>query len=319
MSALNIAAYVFGVIGLLTVAAKVYRLLVFTYVYFPGLHDRKIDRYRWSQKPYALVTASTDGIGKALATELYRRGFNLIIHGRNPDKLAAVREGILAAGSQDGDVKIWLEDAGKGRWDPVQLLALTDSLDLTVVALVNGGSEVKMYPIDAQTEDELQHTMSFNFFFSVFVIRTLLPSLRSTATRGPVTLFGFGSFATLTAPPYLSVYGAAKCALEFILRNVAADERFAKRHNLNIKYIQLAGVNTAGNPSKPDYITATGEAFAKDIVRRIDAPWRWAAANPVHAIMAYFVGLLPERMAEGMVVKEMERQFGPDFKEKKSD
>lgn len=82
---------------------------------------------------------------------------------------------------------------------------------------------------------------------------------------------------------------------------------------------QLAGVNTAGNPSKPDFHTTTSDAFAKDIVRRIDAPWRWAAANPVHAIMAYFVGLLPERMAEGMVVKEMERQWGPDFKGKKSD
>ncbi|KZV95773.1 NAD(P)-binding protein [Exidia glandulosa HHB12029] len=320
MCALNIAAYVFGVIGLLTVAAKFYRFLVFTYAYFPGLHDREIEKYRWSSKPYALVTAATDGIGKALATELYRRGFNLIIHGRNAEKLAAVRDTIRASGNQEGDVRIWRQDAGKGRWDPTQLLELTEGLDLTVVALVNGGSDVKTTPIDGQTDDEVHHVMSFNFFFSVFVIRTLLPSLRATTSRGPVTLFGLGSLVTVAAPPYLAIYGASKSALEFVLRGIAADERFAKRgHNLNIKYLQVGNVNSAGNTTPPDFQTPTSEAFAKDLIRRIDAPWRWAAANPVHAVMAYFVGLLPEQSVEKMASQTMEKQWGPGLKGKRSD
>lgn len=36
---------------------------------------------------WALITGSTDGIGKALAFELANKGLNLILVGRNPSKL----------------------------------------------------------------------------------------------------------------------------------------------------------------------------------------------------------------------------------------
>lgn len=146
-SALNIAAYVFGVIGLLWSAVTLYKVLVFAYVYAPVLHDRAIEKYKWPQRPYALVTAGSDGIGKALAIELYRRGFNIILSARNAEKLAKVREEILAARTgEQGDVKIWVEDAAKGRWDPKRLLDVVQGLDVTVVALVNGGSSVFSHP-----------------------------------------------------------------------------------------------------------------------------------------------------------------------------
>lgn len=43
----------------------------------------------------ALVTRSTSGIGLALASELCSRGFNVILHGRNHDKLEDVRSKLL--------------------------------------------------------------------------------------------------------------------------------------------------------------------------------------------------------------------------------
>jgi len=39
--------------------------------------------------PVYLVTGATDGIGRALARALADTGAKVILHGRNPDKLAA--------------------------------------------------------------------------------------------------------------------------------------------------------------------------------------------------------------------------------------
>jgi NAD(P)-dependent dehydrogenase (short-subunit alcohol dehydrogenase family) len=43
-----------------------------------------------------LITGATDGIGRALATELLRRGMRVIIHGRDSEKLSAVSNAIKA-------------------------------------------------------------------------------------------------------------------------------------------------------------------------------------------------------------------------------
>ncbi|KZV93455.1 NAD(P)-binding protein [Exidia glandulosa HHB12029] len=320
MDSLTIAVYVLATFALLSILGTLYRLLVFTYTYFPGLHGRDINRYMWSERPYALVTGATDGIGKALALELYTRGFNVIIHGRNAEKLAAVREEVLASSPKQGDVRIWKEDAGTGRWDSKELLELTQGIDLTFVALVNGGKNILDHPLDGQTEDQVHHTMSLNFFFSVHVIRTLMPSLRASALRGPVALLGYGSLGTMGPFPHDAIYGASKRALEFVLWTVAADERFHKRgHNLNIKYIQLANVQSSFNTIPPNWQTPTSAAFAKEVLRRVDAPWRWVAPNLAHAFMAWFTELLPENLAEKIGQDIMAERWGEQITGKRSD
>ena len=71
-----------------------------------------------------LVTGSTDGLGKAVAAELAQRGAEVLVHGRDADKVARVADEI---GARRGLV------ADLARLDEVRRLAdEVDSLDVLV-------------------------------------------------------------------------------------------------------------------------------------------------------------------------------------------
>ncbi|KAJ7246485.1 hypothetical protein C8J57DRAFT_1675292 [Mycena rebaudengoi] len=48
-------------------------------------------------QPWALVTGASDGIGLGFAHELASHGFDIILHGRSPTKLAAVATALRPA------------------------------------------------------------------------------------------------------------------------------------------------------------------------------------------------------------------------------
>ena len=62
-----------AVIGLVLGIPVVYRFSSFIWIYF--IRSSSVNNYLTGPAPYALVTGATDGIGKAVAKELYRRGF----------------------------------------------------------------------------------------------------------------------------------------------------------------------------------------------------------------------------------------------------
>ena len=82
------------------------RLLDF--VWFYCLRPSSAHRYIHGPAPYALVTGASDGIGKAIAHELYDHGFNLILHGRNEEKLRKVADEIRARGDRVAPYSILL-------------------------------------------------------------------------------------------------------------------------------------------------------------------------------------------------------------------
>ena len=79
---------------------------VLPYITPPALH-----RFHHGADTYAVVTGASDGIGRAIARELYKRGFNLILHGRNEEKLWKAAEMIRSEKWAMRDVKLWVEDA----------------------------------------------------------------------------------------------------------------------------------------------------------------------------------------------------------------
>ena len=104
----------FTYFGLFVFLNRLRRLVVCFWFHFlrPDSHRKFFQGYR--PFPYAIVTGSTDGIGKSLAKDLYSKGFNLILHGRNEEKVKKVIEKIQALHSREGgEIECFIADASE--------------------------------------------------------------------------------------------------------------------------------------------------------------------------------------------------------------
>lgn len=80
----------FIVLGLLSLTKFAFSFIYYFYAFF--LRPAKPLSTHYG--PWAVVTGPTDGIGKAIAFELARKGLNLILVGRSPTKLQNVSDSI---------------------------------------------------------------------------------------------------------------------------------------------------------------------------------------------------------------------------------
>ena len=112
----------------------------------------KVTRYLRShdgQTSWAMVTGASDGIGAGFAQELATHGFNLILHGRNPNKLGKVRDGIL---KDHPNVLIRTVIADASKVTPAMIDEIVQTIKMfPITVLINnvgGGS-----PLDANFQD----------------------------------------------------------------------------------------------------------------------------------------------------------------------
>lgn len=134
---INIAVQALAVVGFLFLVSLCYRLLSF--IWFYRLRRTSVQQYLHDDSSaYALITGASDGIGRAVAQELYDKGFNLIIHGRNEDKVQGVAEDLRARGSQD--VQYFIADAENSGHDFAQLIKPFKRLNVTLVVHNVGGT-----------------------------------------------------------------------------------------------------------------------------------------------------------------------------------
>jgi NAD(P)-dependent dehydrogenase (short-subunit alcohol dehydrogenase family) len=166
--------------------------------------------------PVAVVTGASRGLGLALARELVRRGWRLIVDAR--DEAALLRAvGDLGAAGQvtaiPGDVA-----------DPDHRQTIVEAANRagSVSLLVNNASLLGPSPqpaLDRYPLAELERVFRVNTFAPLALIQGLLPSL--TAAGG--TIVNVTSDAAVEAYEGWGGYGASKAALEQLTAILGAE------------------------------------------------------------------------------------------------
>lgn len=170
--------------------------------------------------PVVIVTGAGSGIGRQTCLMLAEQGHTLALVGRRKQMLDETRAAIAAAGSGAETLAV-----------PVDLLDPAAATTVVTAAaarwgridgLVNNAGGVEMASIEATDADLLQRTFEINVFAPARLIAASWPVF-SRQRQGCVV--NVSSRATADPFPGLSVYAAAKSALESLTRSVINEGR----------------------------------------------------------------------------------------------
>lgn len=176
-------ALAFSVIGLLWISSKVFRLvLVLLELYvLPGMSLKRFGaangKSNFGKGSWAVVTGATDGIGREFALQLARKGFNVFLASRTPEKLGQVAAEIE---QQTPGIKTKTQSIDFSAGDDSQYAVLAAGLKgLDIGVLVNnvGMSHDMPVPFAETPEEEMLRIAEINVKATLRVTRIVAPGM----------------------------------------------------------------------------------------------------------------------------------------------
>ncbi|MFD1670910.1 SDR family NAD(P)-dependent oxidoreductase [Agrilactobacillus yilanensis] len=128
-------------------------------------------------KKIILISGATDGIGKETALELAKQGHQIVIHGRNKTKAAAVvKELKLSSGNQT--IQYLIADLFSMKAIQNMVVAFNLKFDHLDVLINNAGAVFDNQR--ATTRDGIEKTMALNVMAPFLLSQLLLPALQKS-------------------------------------------------------------------------------------------------------------------------------------------
>lgn len=284
--------------GIATAAYTTLRCLRFIYLYTQA---SSIKRYLYGHDPWALVTGASDGIGLGIAHELATKGFNVILHGRNPEKLDRTKNQ-LEKEHKNVDFRTAILDASSATSQQIDgLVASLDGLNLTVL-VNNVGGGVKVQPLEKCTAEEVDFAINVNARFPAQLTRALLPKL--SRPEGPTLIMNIGSLAD-SGVPYATVYGGSK-AFNMAMSSSLAVEVKVEAKDIEVLAIPIGRVTDCAHNEEPSsFFTPTARTMARACVDRVGCGRPVVVGYIGHAMQKFLIDLLPVFVFEMLVVPAM--------------
>jgi NAD(P)-dependent dehydrogenase (short-subunit alcohol dehydrogenase family) len=170
-------------------------------------------------KPVALITGASQGLGRALAEALAAQGWRLVIDARRADRLDAAAAAIRST-TNTAEVIAVVGDVA----DPAHRAELVAAVEAfgRLDVLVNNASTLGASPLPALDSidlDVLRTTFEVNVVAPLALVQTLLPWLESS--KG--TIVNVTSDAAVEPYEGWGGYGSSKAALEHLSAILAAE------------------------------------------------------------------------------------------------
>ncbi len=182
----------------------------------------------------ALVSGSTLGIGRAIAESLAREGAEVIVNGRNADRVAQAVEELSAIGTASG-LAADLSTAGGA-----DALAKFATGNGPVDILINNAGMFTVNEFFDITDADWQAMFDLNVMSAVRLSRALMPSMLE---RGWGRVLFIGSDQSSKPNPSMAHYAMTKTALVSIARSLSERTR---ETGVTVNTLQVAPTWTDG-------------------------------------------------------------------------
>ncbi|MEN0136439.1 MAG: oxidoreductase [Rhodococcus sp. (in: high G+C Gram-positive bacteria)] len=161
-----------------------------------------------------LITGSSRGFGRELATAALRGGDTVVATARRPEQLSDL---VDTYGDRVRAVALDVTDAAAARTAVATAVDEFGGLDV----VVNNAGYANSVPIEEMADDDFRQQVDANFFGVVNVTRAALPILREQRSGCFVQFSSVGG--RVGGTPGLSAYQAAKFAVEGFSEVLAAE------------------------------------------------------------------------------------------------
>jgi NAD(P)-dependent dehydrogenase (short-subunit alcohol dehydrogenase family) len=192
----------------------------------------------------ALITGASRGLGRALATELHSRGYDVVATARQVADLTAL----------DAVEKIPLDVT-----EPESVeAAVTATGELEV--LVNNAGLTVQSPVEAVPIDVFRSVLETNVLGPLRLMQAFLPGMRK---RGRGTIVNISSGGVRSAPQLQGPYAASKAALELLSETLRKE---LQPFGVRVVVISAGGIRTEMRARQERY---TSEPYA-DLVEQFE-------------------------------------------------
>ena len=246
----------------------------------------------------ALITGASRGIGRAFATELARRGYNLLLVARSKDQLEQAATDLRA---QHGvAVAILAQDlAAPTAVEQVAEWANSQTQELAV--LVNNAG----YGLWGRFEElglaEQQGMLQLNMHVPVALTHRLLPALRQ---QKKAFILNVSSTAAYQAVPTLTLYAASKAfllsfsrGLRYELRGSGVSVTCLSPGATTTDFADRAGMS-AGLQETANKVSMTPEQVAQAGIAAMLAGEAELIPGALNKVSARLTGLVPKALTE---------------------
>ncbi len=215
-----------------------------------------------------LVTGSSSGIGKQIALTVSKSGGEVVLTGRNQDRLSSLARGIAEIASYEPRV------VAGDLTDPDTIPRIVDSCDY-FDGVVHAAGVMNLLPFKFLTQDLLREMMEVNFFSPTLLSMELVK--RKKLTRHSSIVYITSINGSVLGSKANSMYAASKGALTGMIRAMAIDLAKSK---VRVNEIAPGMIETEGAIEIKNIVSE--EAISEDIrkypLRRYGTPLDVACA-----------------------------------------
>ncbi|KAG0595469.1 hypothetical protein M758_UG168900 [Ceratodon purpureus] len=281
-------------VGFLYILRLVYLVVPWFYAYF--LRPAKpLSRYG----EWALITGSTDGIGRAMTVELARKKINVVIVGRSPTKLDELSKELtskykvqvrsVVVDFMDDDLEAGLAKISQATSD-IQVGILVNNVGISYPYARF------LHEVDENLEKSL---LRLNCETTTKMIHLFLPSMLKRKS-GLIVNVGSGAVGILPSYPLYSVYAASKAYVEQLSRSLYVEY---KHSGIDVQCQAPLYVATKMSKIRASFTAPSAEKYAKCALacagyEPVITPY-W-----VQSVMWFIIRLLPEPIMDSILLSK---------------
>lgn len=246
-------------------------------------------------KPTAIITGASGGLGKSLAIAMARQGYNLSILARRKDKLEELKAHI----EKNFEVEVLVNECDvtdEHRIREAVVKSTIETFGSIDVVIANAGVTVRG-PFSELVISDIKELFDINFFGVLNTIQASYEHLQKS--KGIVVIIGsvLGEIGIMKR----SAYAASKFALRGFYESVRYE---FKSVGISTILVQAGFIHTELRKSKKRSLAIDADEIAEKIVKKIRKVGFKKVVLPMHARVFVFLNRLLRRSLPNIIYRK---------------